>query len=124
MTSAADPVVGEWYHMPEKAQQFQVVAIDHHADTIEIQYFDGAVDEIEIAAWYALDVEHIEEPEDWTGPIDNIEVDNLTPVGMEMRREDWAAPYDELLEKEHAGPRESPAAVDDWDDETSGVAED
>jgi hypothetical protein len=43
---------------------------------------------------------------------------------MEMRREDWAAPYDELLEKEHAGPRESPAAVDDWDDETSGVAED
>jgi hypothetical protein len=124
MTSATDPVVGEWYHMPEKALRFQVVAIDHHTDTVEIQYFDGAVDELEITAWYALDVERVEEPEDWTGPLDNIEVDNLTPIGMEMRREDWAEPYDELLEKEHAGPRLSPATIEDWDDEQSWPAED
>jgi len=43
---------------------------------------------------------------------------------MEMRREDWAEPYDELLEKEHAGPRPSPATVDDWEDDESRLAED
>ena len=116
MTSATNPVVGEWYNMPHKAQRFQVAAIDHHTDTVEIQYFDGTVDEIEIAAWYALDMGHVEEPEDWTGPID-IEIDNLVPTDMEMRREDWAEPYDELLEKEHAGPRLSPAAMEDWDED-------
>lgn len=124
MTSAPDPIVGEWYHVPEKAQRFQVVAIDHHTDAIEIQYFDGAIDELEITAWYALGAEHVAEPEDWTGPIDNIEVDNLMPVAMEMRREDWAAPYDELREKDHAGPRPSPATVEDWDEESPWPAED
>jgi hypothetical protein len=37
--------------------------------------------------------------------MDNIERDDLTPVGTEMRREDWDAPYDEEMEKTSAGPR-------------------
>lgn len=124
MTSTADPVVGEWYHMPEKAQKFQVVAIDDHSDTVEIQYFDGNVDEMDLAAWYALDVEHIEEPEDWTGPMDILELDDVSTSGTEMRREDWAAPYDEVQEKEHAGPRRSPATLDDWEQDEAVSPED
>lgn len=124
MTSAADPVVGEWYHMPEKAQKFLVVAIDDHSDTIEIQYFDGNLDELELAAWYALDVEHIEEPEDWTGPMDILDLDDVSTTGAEMRREDWAEPYDEVLEKEHAGPRRSPATLEDWEEDEAASPED
>lgn len=106
MVSEADPIIGAWYHYPEKAQKFVVVAIDEHTDTIEVQYFDGNIDEFDKGAWYELDMERIEEPEDWTGPMDNIEKDDLNPVGTEMQREDWDAPYQEEDEKKSAGPRE------------------
>ena len=105
MSGSADPIIGQWYHYPQKAEKFQVTAIDEHAATVEIQYFDGNLDEFDISAWYAMAVERIEAPEDWTGPMDNIEKDDLNPVGTEMRREDWAAPYDEIQEMSEAGPR-------------------
>ncbi len=110
MTSEADPIIGNWYHCPMKAQKFKVVATDDHDDTIEIQYFDGNLDEFDFSTWYALDAERIEEPEDWTGPLDNIEKDDLNPVGTEMQLEDWEESYDEETEKRRAGPRESEEA--------------
>ncbi|MCK5480120.1 MAG: hypothetical protein KAJ06_03205, partial [Gammaproteobacteria bacterium] len=118
MTSEADPIIDAWYHHPEKAQKFKVTALDDHAATVEIQYFDGNIDELDLDTWYGLDIERIEAPEDWTGPMDNIEKDDLNPVGTEMRREDWEAPYSEVGEKRRAGPR-TPAEgeeepEDDW----------
>ena len=101
MARSTDPIIAQWYHYPQKAQKFQVTAIDGKAATVEIHYFDGNLDEFDLTTWYAMEVERIEEPEDWTGPMDNIEKDDLT----EMRREDWEAPYDEELEKVKAGPR-------------------
>ena len=105
MAKSTDPIIDQWYHYPQKAQKFQVTAIDDDAATIEIQYFDGTVDEFENATWYAMEVEPVAAPEDWTGPMDNIEKDDLNPVGTEMQREDWDAPYDEEMEKTSAGPR-------------------
>ena len=118
MTSEADPIIDEWYHCLEKAQKFKVTALDEHTATVEIQYFDGNVDELDLDSWYGLDIERIEPPEDWTGPMDNIEKDDLNPVGTEMRREDWEAPYQEEDEKRRAGPREpnetQEEPEDDW----------
>ena len=105
MYESADPLVNEWYRYPQKSQMFQVTAIDEDNGTVEIQYFDGNLDEFELDTWYAMEVERIEEPEDWTGPMDNIERDDLGPVETEMRREDWQAPFDEEREKLEAGPR-------------------
>lgn len=113
----ADPIVGCWYHRPEKAQKFQVVAVDETAETVEIQYFDGTVDEFELAVWPSLEAEPIEPPEDWTGPLDDVEKDDLTSAGTEMSREDWARPYREEDEKRRAGPappEDAPEAADDW----------
>lgn len=104
MTKSVDPMVGQWYHYPQKAEKFHVTVIDDDAATVEIQYFDGAIGEFELTTWYGLGVERIEAPEDWTGPMDNIEKDDLNPVGTEMQREDWEAPYDEEKEKTSAGP--------------------
>lgn len=58
---------------------------------MEIQYFDGNIDEFELTTWYTLEIEPIETPEDWTGPLNNIEKDDLTPIGTEMQHEDWDA---------------------------------
>lgn len=107
MVKSIDPIIAQWYHYPQKAQKFLVTAIDEASETIEIQYFDGSIDEFEFPTWHAMEVEPVAAPEDWTGPMDNIERDDLNPVGTEMLREDWDAPYDEEMEKTSAGARYS-----------------
>ena len=52
-----------------------------------------------LVTWYAMDVELVEAPEDWTGPVD---MEDLGSVDAEMSNEDWQAPYDEEMEKMHA----------------------
>ncbi|MGB5276367.1 MAG: DUF6763 family protein [Gammaproteobacteria bacterium] len=100
MTRTPNPEVDSWYHHTEKAQKFLVTAIDEHSDTVEIQYFDGTLDEFDLSTWYAMDVESVEAPEDWTGPVDMD--DDLSSIDAEMSTEDWDAPYDEEMEKLHA----------------------
>ena len=99
MARTPNPEVDNWYHHAEKAQRFLVTAIDDHSDSVEIQYFDGTLDEFDLSTWYAMDVELVEAPEDWTGPVD---MDDLSSIDAEMSDEDWDAPYNEEMEKLHA----------------------
>ena len=123
MTSEADPIIDAWYHYPAKAQKFKVTALDDHAATVEIQYFDGNIDELDVDTWYDLDIERVEEPEDWTGPMDSIEKDDPNAVDTEMQREDWEEPYQEVDEMKRAGPREPDEALEAGDDWGEGQPE-
>ncbi len=98
------PVVSQWYRHRDKGQRFQVTAIDKTEDMVEIQYFDGDVEEFDRDSWYELDIEPIEPPEDWTGPLDDIEKDDLGYIETDMTGEDWAAP----LREEGAPEKEEP----------------
>ena len=62
-------VIGEWYRRPA-GESFEVVAIDPDDRTIEIQYFDGTVEEIDLDDWFEEPIEATEAPEDWTGSVD------------------------------------------------------
>ena len=76
MTAAFTPVVGNWYQTPDR-QDFEVVAIDDEDGFIEIQYFDGQVDELDFDAWSTMGFVEIAPPEDWSGPFDDLERDDL-----------------------------------------------
>ncbi|MDE2306637.1 MAG: hypothetical protein KGL34_13835 [Gammaproteobacteria bacterium] len=71
--SLAKPVVGEWYR-DGAGETFEVVAIDEDDRTIEIQYFDGSVTEMDFDAWNEQmiegSIETAEAPEDWSGSVD------------------------------------------------------
>ena len=67
------PVIGNWYKRLDKGVNFEVIDLDDDEDVIEIQYFDGDLDTIGYREWFGLDLEEIEEPEDWRGPIDSLE---------------------------------------------------
>lgn len=79
-----EPLVNQWYRNVEQGHEFQVIARDEEQETVEIQYFDGDLEEIDLEAWNAMELEPIEPPEDWTGSIDEIEADDLryTDTGM------------------------------------------
>lgn len=64
------PVVGQWYQRADRPQPFQVVALDERAETVEIEYFDGTVDEWPLSHWHGLDIEPSGAPPDPSGALD------------------------------------------------------
>lgn len=67
------PSIGDWYRL-SGGELFEVVAVDDDDGTIDIQYFDGTVAEMEREDWEvqwedgALGA--AEAPEDWSGSVD------------------------------------------------------
>ncbi len=113
MVTEVDPIVGNWYRHLDKGQSFEVVAVDEDSGTVDIQQFDGDLEELSIESWYQLDIELSEPPEDWTGAMDDIVRDDLGYSETEMRREDWSEPLEEV--KPAGRWAEEPAEdQDDW----------
>ena len=65
----AYPTIGQWFRRPNGAL-LEVVAVDEDDGTIEIQFFDGTIDEVEVRSWRDLLLVEVEAPEDWSGPMD------------------------------------------------------
>ena len=88
------PVIGEWYRRPS-GNLFEVVALDEEDGTIEVQHFDGTVEEIDMDAWPDMLLESVEAPEDWSGSVD-IEPEDYH-IGLdETSQNDWSSPLDYL----------------------------
>jgi hypothetical protein len=67
--AVAFPVIGHWYRR-SNGSLFEVVAIDEQDGTVDLQYFDGTVDEIDFERWAQLLIESVGAPEDWSGSVD------------------------------------------------------
>lgn len=65
--------VGDWYRL-NGGESFEIVAVDEDDGTIDIQHFDGTLEEMELEDWDAhwSDglLEAAEAPEDWSGSVD------------------------------------------------------
>ncbi|HWP94920.1 MAG TPA: DUF6763 family protein [Gammaproteobacteria bacterium] len=88
------PRVGEWYKNAA-GDSFEIVAIDEEDGTIEVQYFDGAVEELDLESWDELGVESIEPPEDWSGSLD-IEREDYGVDIEGLHGDEWNNPLDFL----------------------------
>jgi hypothetical protein len=70
---SAQPEIGSWYSLPG-GESFEVVAVDEDDSTIEVQYFDGTVEELDLEDWKARrstgEIADAEAPEDWSGSVD------------------------------------------------------
>ncbi len=97
-----DPIIGNWYRHLDKGQMFRVIAVDESDRTVELQHFDGDIEEVTMVGWRAMDLEVSEAPEDWTGPMDDIEPDDLGYSSETvMSDEDWRAPLQEVRRDPH-----------------------
>ncbi len=78
MESMGRPQVGDWYRRLDKGESFQVVNVDESSGSVEIQSFDGELDSIDSDDWEQLELEATAQPEDWTGPMGDVEPDDVT----------------------------------------------
>ena len=95
--SDVDPIIGNWYRNQETGNDFEVVALDEDAQTVEIQYFDGELEEFDLDAWYELPIDPIEAPEDWSGPFDEMESDDL---GYEDEEDEEKGDEDDISDED------------------------
>lgn len=95
MPTTLKPIVSQWYRHRDKGQHFYVTALDEEEGTVEIQHFDGDLEEMDSDDWHQLNIEAIEPPEDWTGPVDDVERDDLGYTETGMTPEDWGEPFAE-----------------------------
>lgn len=85
-----EPTVGNWYQRPGRSI-FEVVAIDEDGRTVELQFFDGTVDELDLESWHSTYIEEVEPPEDYSG-------------SMDLLGDDYEAKEDEHLAKVWSDP--------------------
>jgi hypothetical protein len=96
VTIPRKPKIDNWYEDAEDGRSFRIVAIDEDDGTIEVQYFDGDVEEFDTDTWYQMDLTRVAEPEDWSGPFDDLEEDDRGETYRPARPEDWNGPADEM----------------------------
>ncbi|MEW6036921.1 MAG: DUF6763 family protein [Pseudomonadota bacterium] len=101
----AIPLVDNWYEERETGRQFRVVALDDASDTIEIQYLEGELSELDRNSWDQLPIVEIEAPEDWSAPFDDVEIDDLGYSDPDLHLPDTDdLTLDDVLEDEDKEP--------------------
>lgn len=113
--------IGQWYSRSDKGEIFQVTGVDDGSETVEIQTFDGDLDEIDQEAWATLPLSFAEPPEDWTGPMDDVEVDDLGFSDTQMEAPDREVPIQPLRVEEQVW--EEAREEEDSESEEEGLPE-
>ncbi len=68
-TETVLPIIGQWYRLDDY-QLFEVVAMDRDDRTIEIQHYDGMIEELDFESWEQSRIVESSPPEDWSGAYD------------------------------------------------------
>jgi hypothetical protein len=118
MANQCEPVIEQWYLRRDKGEMFRVVAVDANDGAVDVQNFGGDVEELDREAWLDLDIELADPPENWTGPFDDIETDDLGDTESAMPRGEWLKPLESLRSEDE--PWQDSRPEDERDEEEEG----
>ncbi len=99
MANNFDPVVENWYLHLDKGQRFEVVAVDSERGLVELQHYDGDLEEVSLEEWTQMEIELSEEPQNWSGALDVAEVDDLGTEVTDTSEDDWSESLGEFSEE-------------------------
>lgn len=85
------PKIGQWYKHYLADSIFEIVAYDEDEGLIEIQYFAGEIEEIDVDEWRESDLDEIPEPEDWSGPYE-LSKEDVYYSDNPLHPENWSGP--------------------------------
>lgn len=77
MAMDIQPAPDTWYRETNGDRMFVVTSYDEVREIVEIQHYDGEVEEIDLDDWVQLDLELAEAPEDWSGAMDRVDEEDL-----------------------------------------------
>ena len=88
------PRIGDWY-TNSSGESFEIVAQDEEDETLELQYYDGTVEELDREAWESMRPQPIDPPEDWSGSMD-LAREDLQDSEVWSETDDWLSELDRL----------------------------
>lgn len=89
------PSIGAWYKDLQTGATFEVVAVDPASQTVETQHIDGEVSEYDMDSWGQLLLVSVEEPEDWRNPFE-LDADDFADPDLPFHPEDWSGPLNNI----------------------------
>lgn len=92
MATDLEPIVGNWYQNLEDDLVFQVMTVDEDEALIDIQHEDGDLEQVDLEEWDTWALKVVEEPDDWTGAMDDSDADRLADDDEEAEADDWPTP--------------------------------
>ena len=101
MPTDTEPIEGNWYEAIEDGARFFVVTVDEEEGIVELQYDDGATEEITLDAWHEADLAAIAPPDEMELFDDSADQDDEAPGGCQTEDpedDDWGEPLLELDE--------------------------
>ncbi|HIJ78478.1 MAG: hypothetical protein OEY01_04730 [Desulfobulbaceae bacterium] len=90
------PVEGNWYKSLDTGETLSVVTFDEDEGIVEVQYYDGDLDEIDIEQWEELSLKQIDQPEDFLGDDDDLDDDDAHYDMDDMDSDQWGDPLLDL----------------------------
>jgi hypothetical protein len=87
MPMDTEPLVGAVYEDTE-GRSFQVVGFDENEATVKLRYDDDNVEEIDLDAWYEMDLELISSPEDAEEEDEDLDDEVTSDEGIEEDEEE------------------------------------
>ncbi|VAW78531.1 hypothetical protein MNBD_GAMMA15-592 [hydrothermal vent metagenome] len=94
MTPEPSPIIGDWYKST-LGDAFEIVASDDDDDTLELQYYDGTIGELDRENWETLQLEPVEPPEDWSGSMD-VSPEDTASTELWTETQDWMAQLERM----------------------------
>ncbi len=94
MSALPQPRIGEWYKNL-LGDAFEIVAQDDEEETLELQYYDGTIEELDRETWETLRPEAINAPADWNGSLDLASEDRINPE-VWSETQDWMDALDQI----------------------------
>jgi len=82
--------IGAWFKTVD-GDELEIVAYDPDEGVIEVQFYDGTVEEYELEDWAELNAKPIAPPEDWAGSYD-------------LTRDDYGVDLDSPAGDNHLNP--------------------
>ena len=113
MPNELDPLPDQWYTHLDKGQRFYVTAVDDSNRTVEIQHFDGDIEEFSFEEWRELDIELSEAPENWSGALDIGEQDDFGTEITDTSSDDWDSPQQEFRGEDYEKTGREPVSASD-----------
>ena len=89
------PKIGVWYKDLQTGAIFEVVDWDTQTLLVDTQHIDGEISEYDMDSWRELLLVAIEEPEDWRNPFEMVGDDGQDP-DLPFHPEDWSGPLNDI----------------------------
>jgi len=94
MPMEEEPVVGKVYEDAD-GLAFEILEFDEDDGTIEIQYEDGTIDEIDLDTWYEMDLQQVKTPDKSDDDIEDEEEEEEKKPKVAKDEDDEDDDYDD-----------------------------